>query len=68
MNKNKVLCEIKWTIPDVKEAFREKYNREPTEEELQTCIDEIDWGLIEDTSISNGWTIINSAVSEVLPL
>ena len=67
MKDDEVLAEIKWTVADVKNAFRERYNREPTEEGLQTCIDEIDWGLIEDTSISNGWTIINTAVSEVLP-
>lgn len=68
MNDDEVLCEIKWTVADVKKAFRDEYNREPTQEELETCIDEISWELIEDSSISSGWTVINTAVSEVLPL
>ncbi len=65
MNDDEVLCTIKWTVADVKKSLTEEFNREPTEEEIQECIDEIDWDLIEEQSISTGWTIINTAASEI---
>ena len=65
MNDDEVLCTIKWTVADVKKSLTEELNREPTEEEIQECIDEISWNLIEEQSISTGWTIINTAASEI---
>jgi DNA-directed RNA polymerase specialized sigma subunit len=65
MNDNEVLCKIEWTVADVKKSLTEELNREPTEEEIQKCINEICWDLIEEQSISTGWTIINTAASEI---
>lgn len=63
---DEVLCEIKWTVADVKKSFKERYGREPTKSELHLCIDEVDWSLVEEKGIENGWTVIDTAVSEAL--
>lgn len=66
MDENKVLCEIKWTVKDVITSFVNNSGRKPTEEELEECIDNISWKLVEETGISNGWTVIGTAVAEVV--
>ena len=68
MNDDEVLFEVKWTVADIKNAFIEEYDREPTQDELSVCIGEIDWESIEEDSISKAWDTIQSAVSEALPL
>ena len=68
MNDDEVLFEVKWTVADVKNAFYEEYDREPTQEELSACISEIDWESIEEDSIERAWNTIQTAVSEALPL
>lgn len=66
MEENKVLCEIKWTVKDVITSFENTYKRKPTEAELEECIDNISWKLVEETGISNGWTVINTGVAEAV--
>jgi len=65
MNNDEVLCTIKWTVADVRKAFEETYKRQPDDNELQEAIDSISWGLIEDSSIENGWTCINTAIADI---
>lgn len=60
-----VLAEVKWTKEDIKQSFIKCYGREPTEDELYKCIDEVQWGLIQDVMIEDGWTIIDTAVANV---
>lgn len=60
-----ILAEVKWTKEDVKQSFIKNYGREPTEEELYKCINEVQWGLIQDVMIENGWAIIDTAVANV---
>lgn len=63
MNDDEVLCEIKWTVSDVKKAFVTKYGRNPTDEELKLCIDNIDFKNLEDRSIEFGWDFINPEIN-----
>ena len=66
MNDDVVLCEIKWTVSDVKKAFVNKYGRNPTDEELKLCIDSIDFKNLEDRSIEFGWDFINPEINWLL--
>ena len=62
MNDDEVLCEIKWTVTDVKAAFRKKHKREPTERELSLCVWALDTKTLEERSIEIGWTIVDEAI------
>lgn len=66
MDENKILCEIKWTVKDVITSFKSQAGREPTESELEDCINTISWKLVEETGIANGWTIVNTAVNDIV--
>lgn len=68
MNDDEVLCEIKWTVADVKSAFREEYDREPTEKELEECVSCVDTKALEEWSIERGWTFITDAIEEAMPV
>lgn len=57
-----VLCEIKWTVADVRTAFRNKYGREPTDGQLQDCIENVETSTLEEVSIERGWSVIDEAI------
>ena len=65
MKDDEVLCEIKWTVADVRKAFKETYKRQPDDNELQEAIDSISWETAEDSSIENGWVHINAAIADI---
>ena len=62
MNEDDVICEIKWTVADVKTAFLIKHGCEPTEEQLQNCVNNVNEKALKDFSISYGWDFINEAI------
>lgn len=62
MNEDDVLLTIRWTVADVKTAFLNKYGRDPTDDELEYCIDKLNIKALKDFSIENGWTFINDSV------
>ena len=62
MNDDEVLCEIKWTVADVRTAFRNKYGREPTDGQLKDCVENVDTDTLEERSIETGWTLIDEAI------
>ena len=62
MNDDEVICEIKWTVEDVRTAFVNKYGRQPSEGELNDCVENVDVKYLRDTSIEHGWTFIEDAV------
>ena len=62
MNENEVLVEIKWTVADVKQAFINKYGREPSKGELQDCVENVETDLLQDRSIEFGWSFIDEAI------
>lgn len=61
-NDDDVLCEIKWTVADVRTAFRNKYGREPTDGQLQDCIENVETSTLEEVSIERGWSVIDEAI------
>lgn len=62
MNDNEVICEIKWTVADVRRAFATRYRRQPTEAELSDCLMKVDSQALEDWSNENGWRFIEEAI------
>lgn len=62
MNDNDIICEIKWTVEDVRAAFRKKYGREPTDGQLKDCVENVDTKTLEERSIETGWTLIDEAI------
>ena len=64
MDRDEVLLEVKWTVEDVANAFSGEYGREPTDEELDVLLKNLDIERMEDLGIGEGWNVINEAVSE----
>ena len=62
MNEDEVICEIKWTVGDVKTAFVNKYGRLPSEGELNDCVENVAVKTLEEASIERGWDFINDAI------
>jgi hypothetical protein len=62
MKDDEVLSEIKWTVADVKAAFKNRYGREPSDGQLQDCIENLDTKSLEDRSIEFGWSFIYDAL------
>jgi len=56
------LCEIKWTVDDVREAFKLAYGREGSDDEIYDIVNKIDWERIEEAGIERGWDIIHEVV------
>ena len=62
MNEDEVICEIKWTVGDVKTAFVNKYGRLPSKGELNDCVENVAVNTLEEVSIERGWNIIDEAI------
>lgn len=62
MNDNEVICEIKWTVADVKTAFVNKYGRLPSEGELKDCVENVPVRNLEERSIEFGWDFIDEGI------
>lgn len=62
MNDDDILCTIKWTVADVRTAFKNKYGREPSKGELQDCVDNLDTSALEEVSIERGWSVVDEAI------
>ena len=58
MELSDVVCEIKWTVEDIREAFVRKYGRYPTEGQLRDCVANVRDSALEDRSIECGWEVI----------
>lgn len=56
------LCKIKWTVDDVREAFKLAYGREGSDDEIYDIVNKIDWERIEEAGIERGWGIIHEVV------
>lgn len=59
---NKVICEIKWTVEDIRVAFENEYGRIPTEQELESCIDKINIKAMTGVCIERGWDFIYEVI------
>ena len=63
--KSEEISKVTWSRDDVSLSFEEKYKRKPTEQELDDCVDAIDWEGLKVAMIDKGWEYIDSAVSEM---
>lgn len=61
---NKVIATITWTLEDLQKAFIEEYDREPTSQELDSFLDELNTKSIEERGIEEGWAVIKDCLSE----
>ena len=62
MNDNEVIAKIEWTVADVRHAFADKYGRQPSDEELRECVDNVDVKSLRDLSTEYGWDFINDSI------
>ena len=64
MDMNEVIAQITWTVQDLHDAFLSEYNREPSEEEIDLILDNLNFESIEETGIEAGWNIIERVVQD----
>lgn len=56
------LCEIKWTVDDIRMAYERHFGHEATDEEINELVDRIDWKRVEEVGIEHGWDVIDSVL------
>lgn len=57
-----VICEIKWTVDDVRLAYERKYGHNATDEEIRELLDRLDVKRLKEVGIEYGWEIINDVI------
>jgi hypothetical protein len=62
MNDNKVICEIKWTVADLRIAYERKYGRNASDDDIEFLVNHINWKRVEEVGIENGWEIIDTVI------
>lgn len=58
------IADAPFTVGDVKDCLRGKFNREPTSDELLKVIDKIDDELLLHKMYEAGWAVIEQAKAE----
>ena len=56
------LCEIKWTVDDLRIAYERKYGYTPTDDEVDKILNRLDVKRLEEVGIEYGWEIIHEAI------
>lgn len=56
------LCEIKWTVDDLRIAYERKYGYTPTDDEVDEILNRLDVKRLEEVGIEYGWEIIHEAI------
>lgn len=56
------LCEIKWTVDDLRIAYERKYGYAPTDDEVDEILNRLDVKRLEEVGIEYGWEIIHEAI------
>lgn len=62
MNDNEVICEIKWTVADVRLAYERKYGHNASDEEIRETLARLNVKRLQEVGIEYGWEIINEAI------
>ncbi len=62
---DEVICNITWTRQDIYDAFIEKHQRIPSDQELTKCIHNLCPTQLQDRSIEFGWNFIYEAVEKL---
>ncbi len=63
---NDVICQIQWTKQDFIDAFLEKMNRLPTDNELEKCIKFLPTKQMQDSCIEYSWDFIFNSIDKVI--
>lgn len=63
---NDVICQIQWTKQDFIDAFLEKMNRLPTDNELEKCIKFFSVKQMQDSCIEYSWDFIFSSIDRAI--
>ena len=61
------IAEIRWVVQDVVDAFKDEFNREPSDNELDSILNELNTDGndgIQERGISAGWDVINDFMSD----
>ena len=61
-NVTDTICEIKWTVADVRMAYERKYGHKATDDEIEKLVNNINWKRVEEVGIENGWEIIDAVI------
>lgn len=56
------VCEIKWTVDDLRIAYERKYGYAPTDDEVDEILNRLDVKRLEEVGIEYGWEIIHEAI------
>ena len=59
---DRIIAQITWTVEDIKNSLKDELGREPTEQEVEDCLEFFESESCEDQSTSYGWEFVNSAV------
>lgn len=63
-----IICKIVWRKQDIVDAFRGEYGREPSADEVEAIYDCYKAEECEDGSIGYGWSYIEDAIEEAVPV
>jgi len=56
------ICEIKWTVDDLRMVYERKYGHNATDDEIEELVNNINWKRVEEVGIENGWEIIDAVI------
>ena len=62
MDDNEVICEIKWTVADLRTAYKNRYGHNATDEKIFEILGRLDIKRLQEVGIEYGWEIINEAI------
>lgn len=63
-----IICKIIWRKQDIVDAFRDEYNCEPSQKELDAIYECYQAEECEDGSIGYGWKYITDAIEDAMPV
>ena len=63
---DRIIAQITWTVADVKNDLKDELGREPTEQEVEACLEYFEQENCEDQSTSYGWEFVYSAVNNYI--
>jgi hypothetical protein len=61
-NVTDTICEIKWTVDDLRIAYERKYGRNATDKEIEEILDRLNVKRLQEVGIEYGWEIINEVI------
>lgn len=59
---DETIIEIKWVIEDLRVAYKNRYGRNATDEEIDEILNRLDVKRLEEACIEAGWNVIDEAI------